>query len=164
MAGIDIYPTQQAIKAAVIAEIPWEVVSGGVPTADEIAGRRVEGILNPYVVLRFADIMPAARGKSVMGPLYDEYYSYVDALCVGQTDDEARELASLVNAKLLGRVFPNTTALSRNFGAACMPSSPVIACRKPLSPSQVSVSTRTLMRLAQLNTDNHLMLNWNGYV
>jgi hypothetical protein len=116
MAGIDIYPTQQAIKAALVAEIPWEVVSGGVPTADTITNRRVEGILNPYVVLRFADIMPGARGKSVAGPLYDEYYSYVDALCVGETDDEARELASLVNAKLLGRIFPNTTALARNFG------------------------------------------------
>jgi hypothetical protein len=154
MAGIDIFPTQQAIKAALDAEIPWEVVSGGVPTADTIAVRRVEGILNPYVVLRFADIMPAARGKSVAGPLYDEYYSYVDALCVGQTDDEARELASLVNAKLLGRVFPNATAWPATSAAACMPLSRATACLKRLLPSRVSVSIRTLMRLAQLNTDN----------
>lgn len=114
MAGIDIFPAQQAIKAYVTAEVPWQVVSGGVPTADTLL--RVEGLLNPYVVLRFSDLMPAARGGSVAGASHDEYYSYVDALCVGETDDDARELTSLVNAKLLGRSFPNTTQLSRNFG------------------------------------------------
>lgn len=114
MAGIDLFPTQQAIKTALVDEIPWKVVSGGVPTAETLL--RVDGVLNPYVVLRFSDLMPAARGGSVGGALYDAYYSYVDALCVGQTDDEARELASLVNAKLLGRIFPNTDQIRRNFG------------------------------------------------
>lgn len=115
MAGIDLYPIQQAIKAALIAEIPWRVVSGGVPTAETL--ERTDGRLQPYVVLRFADLMPAAtRQGSFGGALHDGYYSYVDGLCVAETDDEARELASLVNAKLLGRTFPNTDQLRRNFG------------------------------------------------
>lgn len=114
MAGIDVYPSQQAIKAALTVEIPWRVVSGGVPTAESLL--RHEGVLDPYVVLRFSDLMPSARGGSVAGALYDDYYSFVDALCVAETDDEARELASLVNARLLGRTFPNTGQIRRNFG------------------------------------------------
>jgi hypothetical protein len=114
MAGIDLYDIQQDITAYVDGVVNWDVVTGGVPDATNV--RYVDGVLEPYVVLRFTEGMPSARGNTFGGPRMDESYAYVDALCVAASDDEARALATFVNSKLLGRVFDNASALARNFG------------------------------------------------
>jgi len=115
MTGIDLFSAQEAIKAFVQAEIPQFVVeSGGVPTAESLPFEN--GRLEPYIILRFSDMMPTSGGSSFVGALWDEYYTYVDALCLGETDTVARELAGLVNAKLLGQKFPNTGSVDKNYG------------------------------------------------
>lgn len=115
MTGIDLFSTQQEILAYVQASIPQFVVeSGGIPTAESLPF--VDGVLEPYIVLRFSDDMPTSGGGSFMGAAYDEYYSYVDALCVGQSDTDARELANLVKTYLLGKKFENSAPLKKNYG------------------------------------------------
>ncbi len=113
--GLDLFSVQQSIKQYLIDEIPqWRVTSGGIPTAESLPF--VDGVLEPYVILRFSDMMPQSGGASFGGAKWDEYYSYCDALCLGQTDDDARELVSLVNSKLIGAPFYNASELGKNYG------------------------------------------------
>lgn len=114
MSGIDLYGTQQEIKAYVKANVPWRVVSGGFPEAESIP--QVNGVCEVYVILRFSNMMPITNGGSFAGAAHDEYYSYVDAMCVGPTDDLALELASMVTRLLTGKKFDNTGELAPNYG------------------------------------------------
>lgn len=115
MTGINLFSVQQAIKQYLKDSIPlYSVESGATPTAESLP--IVDGILEPLVILRFSDMMPSAGEGSFNGALYSGYYSYVDALCVGQTDDDARELAGIVNSFMLGKVFPNAGELRKNYG------------------------------------------------
>lgn len=113
--GLDLFSVQQEIKEYLIDSIPqFTVVSGGVPTAESLPF--VNGALEPYVVLRFSDMMPTSGGGSWMGAQWDEYYSYVDGLCLGPTEDDARELANLVNSWMLGKKLSNASAIKKNYG------------------------------------------------
>lgn len=114
MTGLNLYAAQKLIKDFMVANIPWHVESGSVPDGE--ARYLDNGETVPYVVLRFSDMMPVGGGGSFGGARHGEYYSYVDALCVAPTDDEARELASLVNATLIGQRFENTGEMTTNFG------------------------------------------------
>lgn len=114
MTGIDLYSTQQAIFNYIVTQIPWEVVDSQVPDAESLAA--TNGIADPYVSVRFSQMLPTSGGTSFNGPLYDEYYSYVDFLCIAPTAQEARELASFVDRNILGHAFPNTGALKPQFG------------------------------------------------
>lgn len=114
MPGIDLYPIQQEITEFVKAQVPWRVETGGVPDATSVP--YVDGVLAPYVILRFTEGMPGSNGNSFGGPTRDEMYAYVDALCVADDDEVARKLATFVNSKLLGRKFTNASALRKNFG------------------------------------------------
>lgn len=106
MTGIDNYSIQATIKQFAIDNINWYVTSGNVPDAKSL--RYNDGVLDPYVIIRFSGMLPTSRGYSFNGALYDEYYSYFDVLCVAATDDEARELASVVDRLMIGKTFPNT--------------------------------------------------------
>lgn len=114
MSGINLFKIQQDIKAYMVANVPWYVDSGNVPDARAL--RSVNGIIDPYVILRFSDMMPTSRGSGFGGAIYDDYYSYVDCLSIGSTDTEARELASLCNRLLIGKKFINTGEVVPNFG------------------------------------------------
>lgn len=115
MTGLDLNAVQVAITDYVKARFPnIAVETGSVPSAESLPF--VDGMLDPFIVLRFTDMLPASGGQSFGGPVYDEYYGYVDALCVGQTDDDARELATLVNMRLIGKTVPNGGTLKKAFG------------------------------------------------
>ena len=114
MSGINLFKVQQDIKAYMVANVPWYVESGNVPDAKTL--RTVNGVIDPYVILRFSGMMPTSRGGSFGGAIYDEYYSYVDFLCIGSTDTEARELASLCNRLIIGKKLPNAGEIKPNFG------------------------------------------------
>lgn len=114
MAGLDLYAAQQAIKDYFVDVIPWQVVSGSFPEPQSI--RYNNGVLDPYVVLQFTDMLPRARGASFGGSRHDSYYSYVNAFCVAETDEQARELANLVRRYGIGKSFPNVSELRPIFG------------------------------------------------
>ena len=114
MAGLDLFSVQQSIVAYLSDNLEWRVETGGVPEASMLPF--VNGKMDPYVVLRFSEFMPASKGQNWGGAVNAEYYSYVDALCVGQTDTDARELSSVVNRILLGKKLPNASELRKIFG------------------------------------------------
>jgi hypothetical protein len=92
----------------------FTVESGGIPTAESLPIQN--GRLDPYVVVRFTDMMPTSGDGSFMGPTHDGYYTYIDCLCVGETDRDARELANLANSYMLGKKFDNASAIAKAFG------------------------------------------------
>ena len=114
MSGINLFKVQQDIKAYMIVNVGWYVDSGNVPDAHTL--HLNNGVLDPYVILRFADMMPTSNGGGFGGAIYNEYYSYVDCLCIGASDTTARELASLCDRLLIGKKFTNTGEVMPNFG------------------------------------------------
>lgn len=113
--GLDLFSVQQDILAYIKDEIPQFLVeSGGIPTSESLPFK--DGRLEPYVIVRFSDMMPQQGGGSFGGARYDEHYSYFDALCLGETDTDARDLANLVNSKLIGKVFPNASEIGKTWG------------------------------------------------
>ena len=114
MSGINLFKVQQDIKAYMVANVPWYVDSGNVPDARTL--RVNNGVLDPYVILRFSDMMPTSNGGSFGGAIYNDYYSYVDCLCIGASDTTARELASLCDRLVIGKKFNNTGEVMPNFG------------------------------------------------
>jgi hypothetical protein len=116
MTGLDLFSIQEEIKTYLAGAIPFHVESGGVPDATTV--RQVNGTVEPYVVMRFADSMPSARDTSFGGARYDGLYSYVDCLCVagGRDDTNARRLGSLVNETLTGFTTDNIDELGKSFG------------------------------------------------
>lgn len=115
MTGLDLFSIQQAILAYVDSKFPdLSVTSGGVPELETLLFQN--GVMEPYIVLRFSELMPASRGSTWNGATDYEYYSYVDALCVGKTDTDAREVMSLVNRIMLGKKFANASEVRKIFG------------------------------------------------
>lgn len=119
MSGNDLVTAQNLIRDYIKATLNWPVETGGVPDATTV--RQVNGVVDPYVVLRFSDQMPASGDGSFGGARYDGYYSYLDAICVcgpdkDISDGDARALMTRVNRILLGQKFENTGQLSKAYG------------------------------------------------
>lgn len=115
MSGLDLFSVQQDILDYVQGKFPELLVeSGGVPELETLIYH--DGVLEPYIILRFSELMPASRGSTWDGASTYEYYSYVDALCVGRNDTDAREVSSLVNRAMLSKKFPNASEIRKIFG------------------------------------------------
>ena len=115
MTGLDLAAVQVAIFDYIDTELPnLTVESGGIPTAESLPF--VDGRLEPYVIVRFTDMMPSANEGSFMGPTHDGYYSMVDALCIAEDATTALQVASVVNRILIGKKFDNTSTLGKSWG------------------------------------------------
>lgn len=114
--GLDLFSVQEEIKQYVTANIPFFVTTGGVPDASSV--RQINGLVEPYVILRFSDSMPSSNDRSFGGPRLDGMYGYVDALCVagGEDDTLARRLGSDVGKNLLGFKPYNAGTLGKGYG------------------------------------------------
>jgi hypothetical protein len=113
--GLNVFATQQSIFDYITDNIPWEVIGGELPDAENI--QLVNGVLKPYVVVRFSDSLKASGQASMGGPRQDGYYSLVQTLSVAAKDSDARELSSNLNMLLLGYT-PDVNAgpLEKDFG------------------------------------------------
>ena len=114
MTGLDLYSAQDSITTYIKSKIPWVVQTGSIPTAESLPF--VNGVLEPYVVLRFSDMLSVAKDYTFAGPQYDGYYSLFDALCIAALDTQARQLATLVNQAVLGMQLPNVSAITKQYG------------------------------------------------
>lgn len=113
--GLNTFATQKNIFDYLVAEIPWNVIDAEIPDADNI--HDVNGTITPYVVVRFSDMLKASGQNSFGGGRQDGYYSLVQVLCVADTGLHALELASLVNAKMIGYTpDANSGPLEKDFG------------------------------------------------
>lgn len=113
--GLDLFAVQESLTDLVRDTFPeLTVETGGIPTAESLP--LTNGVLIPYIILRFSDSMPAANGGTFSGPRHDELYGYMDALCLAGDDVEARKLATYVGGELLGAKVANAGSLSKIFG------------------------------------------------
>lgn len=113
--GLDLSGVQADIFAYIVSSFPnLRVESGGVPTAESLPF--VNGRLDPYIIVRFTDMMPSANEGSFMGPTHDGYYSMVDALCLAEDADTALDVANAVNLKMIGKKFENTGSMGKGWG------------------------------------------------
>lgn len=119
MTGLNLYTTQQTLFDYIDAQIPWKVVDAEVPDADTVL--MVEGEIEPYVVVRFSDLLGASGQNSFGGPTYDGYYSLFQCICVGSTGLEALHLQSQVNTSLIGHVPDvNSGPITKDFGGGSL--------------------------------------------
>ena len=115
MTGLDIYTSQQAIFDYLTEQIPWEVADAEIPDAENV--HLVNGMLKPYVVVRFSDTLKASGQASFGGPRRDGYFGLMQTLSVAPTGLKALELASLVNDKMIGyQPTPNDGPIEKDFG------------------------------------------------
>lgn len=113
--SLDLFASQQNIKAFAAANINWDIFSGGIEEAETLSN--TGGVLRPHIVLRFGSAQPYLGDASFGGARYDGQYSTVDALCVAADDDTARALASEASDVLLGyRPDPNCGELNNGWG------------------------------------------------
>ena len=114
--GLDLFSAQEEIKSHLETNLPYFVDTGNVPDSKSV--RQVNGLVEPYVILRFSDSMPSAKDSSFAGPRYDGLYAYVDALCIagGEDDTLSRRLGSMVNKILLGLSGENFSSIAKNYG------------------------------------------------
>lgn len=112
--GLDLYALQKDVEDYARSVINWEVWTGSLPTAESLP--IVNGDMDPFVVMRFADLMPLSTDRSFKGAAYDGYYTYIDFMCVARTDAEARQLTNIVNQRMIGKSFQNSGELNKSPG------------------------------------------------
>lgn len=119
MSGLDTYTTQQTIFDYLSANLGFDVVDSEVPDAGSVI--LTNGVLVPYVVVRFGDALANGQQMSFGGPVYDGYYSPMMVLCVAPSGLEALELSSAVNKLLIGWTpDANSGPLTKDFGGGSM--------------------------------------------
>lgn len=114
----NLFSTQQAIYAYLDAEADFPIYDTNMPEG-ELEPRSDAGYMVPYAVVRFNDAIKVPRMGAVGGARLDEMYSLVDILCVGESPDEARELAygvDGVNDILVGYVPVDAGELTKSGG------------------------------------------------
>lgn len=72
---------------------------GPVPEDDELP-RDTEGEVPPFFIVRFGKIN--RLGRSMAGPRYDDYESWVDMICISSKHDDARTAVDLIVDGLTG--------------------------------------------------------------
>lgn len=117
--GLNVYASQQAIFDFATANIPWTVIDGEVPDSDTVLMEN--GVLQPYVVMRFSDMLSAGGQASFGGVRQDGYYSLFQAICVAPRALQALELGSLCNDIFLGhQPTTNDGPISKDFGGGSL--------------------------------------------
>lgn len=117
--GLNVFASQKAIFDYATAEIPWPVIDAEIPDSETV--RMVNGVVQPYVVMRFSDSLAAGGQGSFGGVRQDGYYSLFQAVCVARTGLKALELASLCNDKFIGhQATTNDGPISKDFGGGSL--------------------------------------------
>lgn len=113
--GLNVFATQKHLFEYLVSEVPWTVVAGEVPDSENV--RMVNGVIEPYVVVRFSDILRVGGQGSFGGARLDGYYSLIQTVCIANSMFDSLELASLVNDKMLGYTADeNSGMLTKDFG------------------------------------------------
>lgn len=116
MAGLDIASAQQSIYDFIEDNAPagYVVFEGDLDDAYTIAA--TDGIKAITWYVQFSDLYPASRDNSFGGPQWDGYYSIFRVYTVAPSAKQARQGQGVINQLILGRTFPNVSAISKEFG------------------------------------------------
>lgn len=101
MAGLDLTTPQESIKGYLGTTFPNHAIVEDALYDDEYL-IRVNGVIVPYITLRWGAIRPRPAGRSVAGPRWDDYYATVDVGVVAATGKDARTHLNVVRDRLVG--------------------------------------------------------------
>lgn len=139
--GLNSYAVQEDIIAYARAQAPNVTIeTGGVPEAEDVV--MVDGVIVPYVVLRFSEPMPYQADASFGGPRYDGMYFTFDALCISQSDVYSRDLANYMKNILVGYKPVNGSAIRLDWGGGA-PAYVIEGSKPQTIVSYVSFRTHT---------------------
>lgn len=120
--GLNVFATQKKLfddATTYFNGIGWDIVDGEVPDSETV--KMTSGVVKPYLVMRFSDILAASAQASFGGPTYDGYYSLFQVICVGDTGMHALELASLTNQYFIGKIPDvNSSPVTKDYGGGSL--------------------------------------------
>lgn len=98
--ALSMLPIQDQITTKV-RELNQDVYDNGVPE-DGSLNYTTDGVMLPFIVLRFSGFVQVPTERGITGPREDLGRSYVEAVCVGPNERSVRQVADLVVDKLTG--------------------------------------------------------------
>ena len=98
--ALSMLPIQDEITTKV-KELAQTVYDNGVPE-DSSLEYTTDGVMLPFIVLRFAGFVQSGAERGITGPRQDLGRSYIEAVCVGPNERTVRQVADLVVDKLTG--------------------------------------------------------------
>ena len=107
--SFDLHAIEQDTKdylESLFPEYPFYV--SAVPE-DEVTPREDEEVL-PFFVIQNGPLWPRARGRAVAGARHDEYYSWMQLICISSVEDDASAALSMVTDPLIGYKTDKHTA------------------------------------------------------
>ena len=100
--AFNIYAIRKDIANYLTTELPqFQFRTDSLPENIQML-RDTEGEVNPFFIVRPGKIRPRPRGRSIAGPRHDDYYTWIDVICVGTEEDAVAESLSLVADYLVG--------------------------------------------------------------
>lgn len=99
--GLNLIGYQDAVTTEVKRLYPDYEVFEDTLDDDSILWRDIRGKMEAYIVVRYGPLMPKRRGKSLMGPLHDEYYGTADVMAVASKGRIARALGQALAVDLM---------------------------------------------------------------
>ena len=110
--GLNLIGYQDAITAEVKRLYPGYEVFEDTLDDDSILWRDIRGKMDAYIVVRYGPLMPKRRGRSLKGPLYDEYYGTADVMAIASKGRIARALGQSLAVDLLSLKPDGVSAIS----------------------------------------------------
>jgi hypothetical protein len=98
--SLDLLAVQDQITAK-LRELAQDVYETTAPDDSKLRFD-ANGMILPYIVVRYSDMYDSIDSRGVVSSRYDTKVSYADVMCIGPTDRSVRQVAGLVRDKLLG--------------------------------------------------------------
>lgn len=112
--ALSMLPIQDQITTK-LRELNQDVYDNGAPE-DATLNYSSDGVMLPYIIIKYAGFVQLASERGVTGPRQDLGRSYVECVCMGPNERTVRQVADLVVDKLTGFqpsdagiLFPETT-------------------------------------------------------
>lgn len=100
-AGLNLIGYQDAITREMERLYPDYLIYEDTLDDDSILWRDWHGKMEAYFVLRYGPLMPARRGRSLIGARHDEYYGTVDIMGVASKGRIARAITQAAGVDMM---------------------------------------------------------------
>lgn len=103
---IDMTPIQADIEEWFNTNLIQDVYPDGMLDNQNVE-KFTDGSIKPFVVVRYASVRRAPRGRSFGGTRMDSYRSGIDVIVVARSGKEARPVLNRINDLIIGHKFLN---------------------------------------------------------
>jgi hypothetical protein len=120
MAGLDVVAVQDAIYDHILATFSNYEIKEDFFLDDESL-LKINGLVKPFIVLRWHGLVRSPVNTSFAGVRYDEYSSAVDIVTVAAKPRDARRALNYVMDELIGWEVPGGSQLTPEGGESVFP-------------------------------------------